>query len=147
LLRRGAGCVYAVDVGHDQLHATLRRDDRVIVREGINARDLSPEVVPEPVDLIVADVSFISLKLVLPPALALAAPKALLVALIKPQFEAGRDRVKKGVVRDENVQREVCDEIATFAAAQPGWKVTGIEPSPVIGPEGNKEFLIVARKG
>lgn len=147
LLWRGAAKVYALDVGHDQLHERLRADPRVIVREGINARELSPEIVPEPVDVIVADVSFISLKLALPPALALAAPGALLVALIKPQFEAGKDRVKKGVVRDESIHAEVCDEIAAFVGAQAGWQVIGVTPSPITGPEGNKEFLIAARKG
>ena len=146
LLAQGARRVYAIDVGHDQLHEKLRGDARVILHEGVNARDLNRSLVPEPIDVIVADVSFISLKLVLPPALALAAPKADLVALVKPQFEAGPGVAKKGVVRDATIQARVCDEIAAWIAAQARWELLGVTPSPILGPEGNREFLLAARR-
>ncbi len=145
LLSRGAARVYAVDVGHGQLAWKLRNDARVMVRERVNARNLTPAEVPEPVDLIVCDASFISLKTVLPAALALAKDQARLVALIKPQFEVGADRVGKGgVVRDPALHEEVCREIADWLGSQPGWRVIGIAESPLLGPEGNKEFLIAA---
>jgi len=147
LLQRGAARVYAVDVGRGQLAWKLRQDRRVVVREGVNARALTREIVPEDVDLISCDVSFISLEKVLPACLALAAPEAVLVALIKPQFEVGKGRVGKGgVVRDPELHREVCERIEDFIAAQPGWKVVGVTESPVLGPAGNKEFLIAARR-
>lgn len=145
LLARGASHVYAIDVGHDQLHEKLRADTRVVSREGINARDLSISIVPEPIDLIVADVSFISLKLALPPALALAKPNAHLIALIKPQFEAGKGAVKKGIVRDEKVHSCVCAEIADWIEKQ-GWRVLGTVPSPIEGGDGNREFLLAAMR-
>jgi 23S rRNA (cytidine1920-2'-O)/16S rRNA (cytidine1409-2'-O)-methyltransferase len=145
LLRRGAKRVYAVDVGRGQLLWRLRTDPRVVVLEGVNARHLSPAQVPEPVELVTCDVSFISLKLVLPPAMALTAPGAFLVALIKPQFEAGREAVGKGgVVRDPAVYARVCAEIEAWLAARPGWRELGLVPSPILGPAGNKEFLIAA---
>ncbi|MFP4126392.1 MAG: TlyA family RNA methyltransferase [Alphaproteobacteria bacterium] len=147
LLARGAARVYAVDVGHGQLHARLRHDPRVVVRERTNARQLSRDHVPEPVDLVVCDASFISLTLVLPPALALARPGAVLVALIKPQFEAGRGEVAKGgVVRDPAVREAVCARIRAWLTEDMGWAVDGIAPSPITGPKGNREFLVVARK-
>lgn len=147
LLRRGAQKVYAVDVGHGQLDWQLRRNPRVIVLERTNARHLTRAQVLDPVALIVCDASFIGLRTVLPAALALAQPDAELVALIKPQFEAGRDRVgKRGVVRDPAVHAEVCDTIAAWLAEQPGWTVLGTLESPITGPEGNKEFLIAARR-
>lgn len=147
LLAGGAARVYAVDVGWGQLAWKLRRDDRVVVLERTNARDLTPELIPEAVDLIASDVSFISLEKALPASLDLAAPGALLVALIKPQFEAGRQAVGKGgVVRDPEVRRRVCERIAAWLAAQPGWCVLGVEESPITGPEGNVEHLIAARK-
>jgi 23S rRNA (cytidine1920-2'-O)/16S rRNA (cytidine1409-2'-O)-methyltransferase len=147
LLRRGARCVYAVDVGYGQLDWRLRNDPRVHVRERTNARRLTAADVPERVDLVVADTSFISLKLVLPAALALTAPTAWLVALIKPQFEVGKGLVGKGgVVRDPALHQAVCDDIATWLAQEQGWRVLGVTPSPITGPKGNHEFLIAARR-
>jgi len=147
LLARGARRVYAVDVGHGQLHARLREDPRVVVLERTNARQLNRDQVAEPVDLVVCDASFISLTLVLPPALALARPGAVLVALIKPQFEAGRGEVGKGgVVRDPAVHEAVCARIRAWLTEDMGWAVDGIAPSPITGPKGNREFLVVARK-
>lgn len=144
-LSRGAARVYAVDVGHGQLAWTLRQDPRVVVLEKLNARTLGPQHVPEPVDLVVCDASFISLRTVLPASLALTRPGARLLALIKPQFEAGRDAVGKGgVVRDPAVHAAVCAEIAAWIDAMPGWQGLGVTPSPIEGPEGNKEFLIGA---
>jgi 23S rRNA (cytidine1920-2'-O)/16S rRNA (cytidine1409-2'-O)-methyltransferase len=146
LLRGGARKVYAVDVGHGQLAWKLRQDARVVVLERVNARLLTAAQIPEPVALIVCDASFIGLELVLPPALALAAPAAELVALIKPQFEVGKGRVGKGgVVRDSTLHEEVCARIAAWLGAQPGWHVMGVTESPIRGPEGNVEFLIGAR--
>lgn len=148
LLQRGAARVYAVDVGYGQLAAKLREDPRVVLRERVNARNLTRAEVPEPVDLIVCDASFIGLRTVLPAALALAAPRAILIALIKPQFEVGKGRVgKHGVVRDPALHREVCETIAAWLGEQRGWRVEGIAESPIRGPEGNVEFLICARKG
>ena len=147
LLARGAAKVYAVDVGHGQLAWRLRNDDRVVVLEKTNARHLTAEQVPEPVDLIVCDASFIGLEIVLPASLALASDRATLVALIKPQFEVGKDQVgKKGVVRDPALHKLVCDRIQAWIDGLPGWHVLGITESPITGPEGNKEFLIAARR-
>ena len=147
LLTHGAARVYAVDVGYGQLAQKLREDDRVVVMERTNARHLSPEHIPEPLDLIVCDASFIGLRTVLPAAMALAAPGARLIALIKPQFEVGRERVgKKGVVRDPALHEEVCETIRAWADGLPDWEVLGIETSPITGPEGNVEFLIAARR-
>lgn len=145
LLQRGARRVYAVDVGHGQLDWKLRNDDRVVVLERTNARYLSRNEVPEPVALIVCDASFIGLETLLPAPLALAAPGARLIALIKPQFEVGKDRVgKRGVVRDPTLHREVCDRIVDWLESLPGWGVLGVTESPIRGPEGNVEFLIAA---
>ena len=145
LLRRGAVRVYAVDVGYGQLDARLRGDPRVVVRERTNARRLTTAEVPEPVGLVVCDASFISLRTVLPAPLALTRPDASLVALIKPQFEVGKGRVGKGgVVRDPALHEEVCADIEAWLAGIPGWRVLGIEPSPLLGPAGNREFLIGA---
>src|SRR5271168_161075 len=142
LLSRGAGRVYAVDVGHGQLAWKLRQDRRVIVHVRLNARYLTRAQVPEPIEMITCDASFIGLATVLPAPLALAAEEAKLVALVKPQFEAGRAHVGKGgVVRDPEVHREVCERAASWVAAQPGWTVVGIVESPILGPEGNREFL------
>ncbi|MCL6682319.1 TlyA family RNA methyltransferase [Sphingomonas alba] len=146
LLSRGATKVYAVDVGTNQLAWKLRQDPRVIVHEQTNARNLAAEIVPEPVDIVVCDASFISLAKVLPAALGLARQGAKLVALVKPQFEAGREEVGKGgVIRDEAVHRRVCDEAAEWVASQ-GWRVLGLTESPITGPEGNREFLLGAIK-
>ena len=145
LLARGARRVYAVDVGHAQLHASLRGRADVVVFEDTDIRNLVPARLPEPPDLVVVDVSFISLKLVLPAALAWARRPARLVALIKPQFEAGRGRRKKGIVRDPQVHAAVCNDI-TAAVAALGWTVAGIMPSPLPGGDGNREFFISAHR-
>lgn len=146
LLNRGAAKVYAVDVGHGQLAWSLRQDPRVVVLERTNARHLDRAAIPDPVGIVVCDASFIGLETVLPAALALAAPGAWAVALIKPQFEVGPDRVGKGgVVRDPELHREVCDRISAWLAARPGWQVLGVTESPITGPEGNVEFLIGGR--
>jgi 23S rRNA (cytidine1920-2'-O)/16S rRNA (cytidine1409-2'-O)-methyltransferase len=147
LLRRGAHKVYAVDVGHGQLDWRLRNDPRVVVLEKTNARHLTREHVPEPVALVVCDVSFISLELALPSALFLAGSEATLVALIKPQFEVGKAQVGKGgVVRDPALHAAVCERIARWLADQQHWQVLGITESPITGPKGNREFLIAARR-
>jgi 23S rRNA (cytidine1920-2'-O)/16S rRNA (cytidine1409-2'-O)-methyltransferase len=148
LLSRGAKRVHAVDVGHGQLAWKLRQDARVIVHERLNARHLTRAHIPELVDIITCDASFIGLATVLPAPLSLAAERAELVALVKPQFEAGREHVGKGgVVHDPTVQREVCERAAAWVAAQPGWTAVGIVESPILGPEGNREFLLYARRG
>jgi 23S rRNA (cytidine1920-2'-O)/16S rRNA (cytidine1409-2'-O)-methyltransferase len=148
LLQNGAAKVYAVDVGQGQLAWKLRNDPRVVVLERTNARHLSSQQIPEAVDMVVCDASFIGLETVLPAALSRAKPQAWLAALIKPQFEVGKGRVGKGgVVRDPELHREVCARIEGWAASLPGWHVLGIEPSPIRGPEGNVEFLLAARKG
>lgn len=145
LLARGAARVYAVDSGTNQLAWKLRQDPRVIVHEQTNARLLTPAHIPEAVDLIVCDASFIGLAKVLEVPLRFARPGARLVALIKPQFEAGRAEVGRGgVVRDPAVHARVCDEVAAWVADK-GWHVAGITPSPITGPEGNVEFLVAAR--
>jgi 23S rRNA (cytidine1920-2'-O)/16S rRNA (cytidine1409-2'-O)-methyltransferase len=146
LLHHGATRVHAVDVGHGQLAWSLRNDPRVLVRERVNARYLDAATVPEPVGALVCDASFIGLQTVLPAPLALCAPGAWAVALIKPQFEVGPAVAKGGVVRDAAVHRAVCDRIAAWWAGLPGWRVLGVEPSPILGPEGNREFLIAAER-
>ena len=146
LLSRGAAKVYAVDVGTNQLAWKLRQDPRVVVLEQTNARYLTPEDVPESVDVVVCDASFIGLAKVLEAPLKLAKPGAKLVALIKPQFEAGREEVGKGgVVRDPAVHERVCSEAAAWVESQ-GWRVLGVVESPITGPEGNVEFLLGAEK-
>ncbi len=147
LLAHGAAKVHAVDVGHGQLAWKLRNDPRVAVHEKLNARTLTASEVPDPVGALVCDASFIGLRTVLPAPLALCVPGAWAVALIKPQFEAGRAAVgARGVVRDPAVHQEVCDGIRTWWDNLPGWAVLGIEPSPITGPEGNREFLLAARR-
>ena len=145
LLTRGAARVYAVDVGHGQLHPSIASDARVTAMEKFDARHLHPGLFSSPPQLIVCDVSFISLKLVLPHVLGLAAADTQLVALIKPQFEAGRANLKKGVVRDEAVREAVCRDIEQTVAGL-GWESRGIIPSPIAGGDGNREFLIAARR-
>lgn len=136
-----------MDVGHGQLAWKIRSDERVVVMEKTNARALTVEQIPEPAGIVVCDASFIGLRTVLPAALELTTPDAWAVALIKPQFEAGRGEVgAKGVVRDPVVHERVCEEIREWFATLPGWEVLGIEASPITGPEGNREFLIAARK-
>jgi 23S rRNA (cytidine1920-2'-O)/16S rRNA (cytidine1409-2'-O)-methyltransferase len=144
LLARGARRVYAVDVGHGQLHARLRDRPEVVSFEETDIRTLDPARLSDPPDLAVADVSFISLKLILPALDRLLRRPAELVALIKPQFEAGRKHLKKGVVRDAAIHADVCADIAAFAASC-GWTVASLIPSPIAGGEGNKEFLMGAR--
>jgi 23S rRNA (cytidine1920-2'-O)/16S rRNA (cytidine1409-2'-O)-methyltransferase len=147
LLERGAKKIYAVDVGHGQIHAKLAADPRVILLEGVNARDLGQALVPEEVGAVVADVSFIGLKLVLPAALKLAHQGAWLIALVKPQFEAGVGKVGKGgIVKDKSVQEEALQGIVDWLGAQSGWSVIGTMESPIAGGDGNREFLLAARK-
>lgn len=147
LLTRGAAKVYAVDVGHGQLAWKLRNDPRVVVHERTNARYLGRAEIADPIEALVCDASFIGLETVLPAPLALTAPGAWAVALIKPQFEAGRGAVgRKGVVRDPGVHETVCARIRDWWSARPAWRVLGIEPSPITGPEGNREFLIAAMR-
>lgn len=147
LLERGAARVYAVDVGHGQMDAELARDPRVRLREGVNARDLKPADLAEPVTALTADVSFISLKLALPPALSLAAAGAWGIVLVKPQFEAGREAVGKGgIVRDEAAREAALKGISDFIAAAAGWHVLGAIESPIPGGDGNIEYLLAARK-
>lgn len=147
LLQRGARKVYAVDVGHGQLAWRLRTDSRIVVLERTNARHLSPELIPEPVDLVVCDASFISLKTVLPAPLALSRPRSYLIALIKPQFEVGKGAVGKGgVVRDPEQHNATCEMIQRWLEDEQSWRVLGVTPSPILGPKGNREFLIAARR-
>lgn len=146
LLTRGAAKVYAVDVGTNQLAWKLRQDERVIVHEQTNARNLDATIIPEPIDVIVCDASFIGLSKVLEAPLKLAKTGAMLVALVKPQFEAGRAEVGKGgVVRDPQVHARVCTEAEAWVRSQ-GWTMLGIAQSPITGPEGNIEFLLGAVK-
>lgn len=146
LLTRGAAKVYAVDSGTNQLAWKLRQDPRVVVLEQTNARYLTREQIPEPIDVVTCDASFISLSKVLETPLKLARPGARLIALVKPQFEAGRDEVGKGgVVRDPAVRERVCTAAADWVTSQ-GWRVAGIVESPITGPEGNVEFLLGAEK-
>jgi 23S rRNA (cytidine1920-2'-O)/16S rRNA (cytidine1409-2'-O)-methyltransferase len=145
LLARGAARVYAVDVGHSQLHARLREDERVVSLEATDIRTLDPATFTPLPDFATVDVSFISLKLVLPSLDRLLGTPAHLIALIKPQFEAGPKHVKKGVVRDPAVHAAVCEETAAFATAR-GWDVAGVAPSAIKGGDGNAEFVMGARR-
>ena len=149
LLQRGARRVFAVDVGHGQLAWKLRRDPRVVVMEKTNARTLTPERFPQPfapLDLAVVDCSFISLQKIIPPAVALLNAKGKIVALIKPQFEAGKEEADRGagVIRDSAVHERVIDELRVFAAPYGRW--AGVVESPILGPAGNKEFLVLIEK-
>lgn len=146
LLARGTEKVVAIDVGHGQLAKEVALDPRVRMIEGLNAKDIAREAVPERISFIVADLSFIGLQKALPPSLALAEPGATLVALIKPQFEAGPANVGRGgIVRDEALRRRICDEIAAWLEHEAGWRVLGLTESPIEGGDGNVEFLIAAR--
>lgn len=146
LLSRGAK-VYAVDVGYGQLHWKLRNDERVVVMERTNARHLTEEDIPDPIDIVVCDASFIGLEKVLPVPMSLTRPGAWLCALIKPQFEVGKGEVGKGgIVRDPALRDAVCRRIEDWIAGLPGWRVIGIDESPVTGADGNVEFLIAARR-
>jgi len=145
LLKRGAARIYAVDVGHGQLHPSLSGDPSVVSLEDCDARGLDRAAVPEPVGALVADVSFISLTKALPAALGLTAPGAWLVALVKPQFEAGRAAVGKGgVVRDPAARERTVESVSVWIAGQAGWRVLGVIPSPITGGSGNVEFLLGA---
>jgi 23S rRNA (cytidine1920-2'-O)/16S rRNA (cytidine1409-2'-O)-methyltransferase len=147
LLERGAKCVVALDVGHGQLAPELRSDRRIVHHERLNARDLKSEHLPGCPQFISCDVSFISLKLALPPALGLACPGAKLIALVKPQFEAGRDAIAgSGVIREARIHERVCQDIVDWLSRQPQWRVLGLTPSPILGGDGNQEFLIAAEK-
>ena len=147
LLTNGADKVYAVDVGQGQLAWKLRSDDRVVVMEKTNARHLTAEDIPDPINMVVCDASFIGLETVLPAALSLVKPGGHVIALIKPQFEVGKGRVGKGgVVREPELHQEVCNRIEAWLNALDGWTVLGITESPIKGPEGNVEFLMGGRK-
>lgn len=146
LLQHGAAKVYAVDVGHDQLHEKLRNDPRVVSLEGVNARDLDATLIPDPIDVLVADVSFISLTKVLPPCAPFLKPDAWAIVLVKPQFEAGRQDIGSGgVVRDEAVRQRCLNDIIRFAQSDLHWTFVGALPSPVLGPNGNQEYLAAFR--
>ncbi len=145
LLARGAARVHAVDVGRGQLAWRLRTDARVVVHEQTNGRNLTRALIADPVQALVCDASFIGLKTLLPAPLALCVPGAWAVALIKPQFEAGRAAVgRRGVVRDPAVHAAVCETVRAWWSGVAGWRVLGLEPSPIAGAEGNREFLIAA---
>ena len=146
LIERGARRVYAVDVGRGQLHARLRGNEKIISIDHTDIRTLDAAQLAERPDFATIDASFISLKLVLPAVETLLRQRATLVALIKPQFEAGRSAVRKGIVRDPEIHAAVCADIEKFIAAR-GWRVGGVIPSPVAGGDGNREFLIEAERG
>lgn len=146
LLRRNAAKIYAVDVGHDQLHGTLKNNSRIINLEGVNARAIDHTFIPDPLDLIVSDVSFISLKKALPATLALCKPGAWLIVLVKPQFEAGREHIGKGgIVRDPAIAQAVRADLENWINEHPFWRCLGSIESPVTGSDGNLEFLMGAR--
>lgn len=149
LLERGAANVIAVDVGHGQIDPTLASDPRLVVHEGLNARDLTQaHLAGHTIGAVVSDLSFISLRLALPPALALAEPGAWGIFLVKPQFEAGRTALGKGgIVRDPEVARQAADDIAAWLADEQGWSFTGLRPSPIAGGDGNTEYLLGATHG
>jgi 23S rRNA (cytidine1920-2'-O)/16S rRNA (cytidine1409-2'-O)-methyltransferase len=143
LLQHGAAKVHAIDVGHDQLNSRIRRHPNVVVREGLNARYLEPQDIGEPIDLIVIDVSFISLKLILPPLIDLLDPKGQIIALVKPQFEVGKDKLPDdGVVKDESLRQATLTDIQAFITADTPWSVINQMQSPVEGSKGNIEFLL-----
>ena len=147
LLQRGAARVYELDVGRGQLDASLAQDPRIVSREAINARDLTPSDFPEPIAALTADMSFISLKLALPPALSLMSPGAWAVVLVKPQFEVGKGGLGKGgIVRDAGARETALNGIVDFIAATPGWRVLGTMESPMPGGDGNIEYLLAASK-
>ena len=146
LLQHGAKKVYAIDVGHDQMHAKIRRDPRVVAREGINARYLEPQDIGEPIDLVAVDVSFISLKLVLPPLVDIIAPDGEIVALVKPQFEVGKDLLPKdGVVKNKEDREAVLTDLRAFIENETPWKIVANMISPIQGEKGNVEFLLHLR--
>lgn len=146
LLQHGAARVYAVDVGHNQLHEKLRGDARVVSLEKTNLRDAPPDLLPEQVDIVTADVSFISLTLVLPGCVQFLKPGGYVAALVKPQFELGPDAAPKGVVRDEALQRSAVAKVTAFAEGELGLALVGTLPAAVKGPKGNQEYMCVFRK-
>ncbi|WP_274425079.1 TlyA family RNA methyltransferase [Chelativorans sp. YIM 93263] len=148
LLERGAAHVTAIDVGAGQIHAKLRHDPRVSCLEGVNARDLTLETIEgRRPNFLVSDVSFISLKLALPPALELAVPGARGLFLIKPQFEAGREAIGKGgLLRNPHQAGEIAHDIEAWLETNAGWQAIGLSPSPIEGGDGNREFLLAGRK-
>ena len=141
LLQHGAARVYAIDVGHNQLHERLRADPRVVSHEGTNLRHAQPDLIPEPIDLLVADVSFISLTLVLPPCMRWLAPDGRAAVLIKPQFELGPGETVRGVVKDEGARQRAVDKIVQFCATSLGLDCKGVVPSAIRGPKGNQEYM------
>ncbi len=145
LALRGAKRVYAIDVGHGQLHPSLQVRSEIISLEGTDIRNVTPAQLGEPPEIIVIDASFISLKLILPAAFSLAASHCTLIALIKPQFELKRSALKKGIVREESLRSQVCDDIATFISSH-GWRVRAAFPSPITGGDGNIEFFVIANR-
>ncbi len=147
LLARGIARIHAVDVGHGQLAWKLRQDPRLVLHERTNARHLDRARIPDPIDLVVCDASFIGLQTILPAPLALTRPGARLIALVKPQFEVGRGGLgKKGVVADPERHAEICAAIAAWIATLPDWYLRGLAASPILGPEGNREFLLFAER-
>lgn len=146
LLQHGAARVYAVDVGHAQLHEKLRDDSRVVSMEKTNLRDAPATLLPERVDIVTADVSFISLTLVLPGCVRFLKPGGIVAALIKPQFELGPEAAPRGVVRDETLQRKAVEKIMSFAEKELGLELVGVLPAAVKGPKGNQEYMAVWRK-
>lgn len=146
LLQHGARKVYAVDVGHDQLHERMRKDPRVVSMEGINLRTAPPELIPELVDMIVADVSFISLTLILPSCVRWLRSGGLVAALVKPQFEVGAHQTDKGVVHDPLLQQQAVDKVLSFCQERLGLEVMGVVPSAVKGPKGNQEYIVCLKK-
>ncbi|ABQ60491.1 hypothetical protein H721_00460 [Brucella ovis IntaBari-2006-46-332] len=148
LLERGAHHVIAIDVGHDQLHESLRHDPRVTSKEGVNARALElAHLDTRAVDCIVSDVSFISLRLALPPALALVEKGAICALLVKPQFEAGREAIGKGgILRDPAYGERMAQELKSWLETQSGWRALGLCPSPIEGGDGNREYLLAGKK-
>lgn len=148
LLERGAAKVFAIDVGHGQLHPRLRADKRVTTFENLNVRDLTPSHLDgEAPEIVVSDLSFISLLLALPPTLELSAPGAVGIFLVKPQFEAGKEHVGRGgIVRDETVIKVTVDRVRTWLDGQSGWTVADLFPSPILGSDGNREFLMIGHK-
>lgn len=146
ILQHGAIRVYAVDVGYGQLHEKLRQDDRVVNLERTNVRHAEPDLIPEQVDVIVADVSFISLTKILPACMQFLSETGELVVLIKPQFEVGPGQTDKGVVRDEALRKEAVDMVTAFCETELGLSVEGVVPSKILGPKGNQEYMAYLKK-
>lgn len=147
LLYNGAKRIYAIDVGYGELAWKIRSNEKVVVKDRTNAKFLNSDIIPEKLEFICSDASFISLKQVLPPAMNLATDDAILVALIKPQFEAKKSEVGAGgIITDNDIHKKICDDIHEWLDYQEGWKVAGITESPILGMEGNKEFLIMAQR-